>query len=167
MFSFCGIVSFSSSQIAHGIVHVNKLATQKARGVFEPVPNPSPISPILVYSPKHAFPKPINTRCATADLLQAMSIGALPQNAGATATAVAVLADELAFLSGDRSTDISWYGKRGLIAGIYASTGTLTAFGHGRDRGVDCFDAPLKYAGVVCCSSISVFFGVRVPLEGV
>lgn len=55
--------------------------------------------------------------------MQAMSLGALPRNAGATATAVAVLADELAFLSGDRSTDLAWYGKRGLIAGIYASTG--------------------------------------------
>ncbi|CAM9244176.1 unnamed protein product [Ectocarpus sp. 12 AP-2014] len=52
----------------------------------------------------------------------AMSIGLLPQNAGATATAVAVLADELAFLGGDRSTDLSWYGKRGIIAGMYAST---------------------------------------------
>ncbi|CAN0105160.1 unnamed protein product, partial [Ectocarpus fasciculatus] len=52
----------------------------------------------------------------------AMSIGLLPQNAGATATAVAVLADELAFLAGDRSTDLSWYGKRGVIAGMYAST---------------------------------------------
>lgn len=54
---------------------------------------------------------------------QAMSIGALPQNAGATAIALAVLADELAFLCGDRSTDLAWYGKRGAIAGIYASTG--------------------------------------------
>lgn len=52
-----------------------------------------------------------------------MSVGLLPQNAGATATAVAVLADELAFLSGDRSTDLAWYGKRGLIGGVYASTG--------------------------------------------
>ncbi|CAM9249316.1 unnamed protein product, partial [Hapterophycus canaliculatus] len=52
----------------------------------------------------------------------AMSIGLLPQNAGGTATAVAVLADELAFLSGDRSTDLAWYGKRGVIAGMYAST---------------------------------------------
>lgn len=57
------------------------------------------------------------------DPLKAMGIGALPQNAGATATALAVLCDELAFLSGDRSTDLAWYGKRGLIAGIYASTG--------------------------------------------
>lgn len=55
--------------------------------------------------------------------MQAMAIGLLPQNAGATATAVAVLADELAFLSGDRSTDLAWYGKRGLIGGVYASTG--------------------------------------------
>eukprot|EP00752_Nemacystus_decipiens_P018303 g16419.t1 len=52
----------------------------------------------------------------------AMSIGLLPQNAGSTATAVAVLADELAFLSGDRSTDLTWYSKRGVIAGMYAST---------------------------------------------
>lgn len=55
-----------------------------------------------------------------------MSIGLLPQNAGSTATAVAVLADELAFLSGDRSTDLAWYGKRGVIAGMYASTGDET-----------------------------------------
>lgn len=54
---------------------------------------------------------------------QAMGIGALPQNAGTTATALAVLADELAFLSGDRSTDLAWYGKRGVIGGIHASTG--------------------------------------------
>lgn len=52
-----------------------------------------------------------------------MSIGLLPRNAGSTATAVAVLADELAFLGGDRSTDLAWYGKRGIIAGMYASTG--------------------------------------------
>lgn len=53
-----------------------------------------------------------------------MAIGALPQNAGTTATTLAVLSDELAFLCGDRSTDLVWYGKRGFIAGIYASTGT-------------------------------------------
>lgn len=52
-----------------------------------------------------------------------MSVGALPQNAGGTAIALAVLADELAFLGGDRSTDLAWYGKRAAIAGIYASTG--------------------------------------------
>lgn len=54
-----------------------------------------------------------------------MGIGALPQNAGATAKALAVLADELAFLSGDRSTDLTWYGKRGLIGAIYTSTGVF------------------------------------------
>lgn len=58
--------------------------------------------------------------------MQAMAIGALPHNAGAISTALAILADELAFLSGDRSTDLSWYGKRVLIAGIYASSGTST-----------------------------------------
>ncbi|CAM9739546.1 unnamed protein product [Ascophyllum nodosum] len=52
----------------------------------------------------------------------AMGIGALPQNMGTTSLALAVLADELAFLGGDRSTDLVWYGKRGYIAGIYAST---------------------------------------------
>lgn len=57
------------------------------------------------------------------DVVQAMSVGLLPQNAAATATAVAVLADELAFHGGDRSTDLAWYGKRGLIGGVYASTG--------------------------------------------
>lgn len=65
-----------------------------------------------------------------------MSIGLLPQNAGATATAVAVLADELAFLSGDRSTDLAWYGKRGAIAGMYASTGTISWKKMSEDREV-------------------------------
>ncbi|TDH68029.1 hypothetical protein CCR75_003822 [Bremia lactucae] len=53
---------------------------------------------------------------------QGMAIGALPQNAPNTAKKLANLSDEIWYFAGDKSTDFSWYTKRAILAGIYAST---------------------------------------------
>jgi ubiquinone biosynthesis protein COQ9 len=52
---------------------------------------------------------------------QAMALGLLPHNAPRTAQALADIADELAFQTGDRSTDGRWYAKRAVVAGAYIS----------------------------------------------
>ncbi|TYZ62204.1 hypothetical protein PybrP1_009797 [[Pythium] brassicae (nom. inval.)] len=53
---------------------------------------------------------------------QAMALGALPPNAPTTAAKLAKLADEIWYFAGDQSADASWYTKRALLTGIYAST---------------------------------------------
>lgn len=53
---------------------------------------------------------------------QAMGLGALPQNAPTTFNKLAKLSDEIWYFAGDKSTDVSWYTKRALLTGIYAST---------------------------------------------
>lgn len=53
---------------------------------------------------------------------QAMALGALPLNAPTTVRKLATLADDMWYFAGDASTDASWYTKRALLTGIYAST---------------------------------------------
>ncbi|TMW56493.1 hypothetical protein Poli38472_006503 [Pythium oligandrum] len=53
---------------------------------------------------------------------QAMALGALPQHAPSTMQKLATLSDEIWYFAGDKSTDASWYTKRALLTGIYAST---------------------------------------------
>lgn len=53
---------------------------------------------------------------------QGMAVGALPQNAPTTAQKLAKLSDEIWYFAGDKSTDFSWYTKRAILTGIYAST---------------------------------------------
>ncbi|KAE8892731.1 hypothetical protein PF005_g18144 [Phytophthora fragariae] len=53
---------------------------------------------------------------------QGMAAGALPQNAPATAKRLAKISDEIWYFAGDKSTDMSWYTKRAILTGIYAST---------------------------------------------
>ncbi|GMF19173.1 unnamed protein product [Phytophthora lilii] len=53
---------------------------------------------------------------------QGMAAGALPQNAPSTAKRLAKLSDEIWYFAGDKSTDFSWYTKRAILTGIYAST---------------------------------------------
>ena len=48
---------------------------------------------------------------------------ALPQNVAGSASALAKLVDEIWYLVGDRSMDFSYYTKRGLLSGVYVSTG--------------------------------------------
>ena len=55
---------------------------------------------------------------------QAMAVGALPQNAVRTAEHLGVVVDEIWFYAGDRSTDMQWYSRRGLLLGVYVATGT-------------------------------------------
>jgi ubiquinone biosynthesis protein COQ9 len=52
-----------------------------------------------------------------------MALGALPQNGLTTSKKLSQLADEIWYFAGDKSTDLSWYSKRALLVGIYASTG--------------------------------------------
>ncbi|CAH0518468.1 unnamed protein product [Peronospora belbahrii] len=53
---------------------------------------------------------------------QGMALGALPQNAPSTAKRLAQLSDEIWYFAGDKSTDMSWYTKRAILAGVYTST---------------------------------------------
>uniref|UniRef100_H3GBW5 Ubiquinone biosynthesis protein n=1 Tax=Phytophthora ramorum TaxID=164328 RepID=H3GBW5_PHYRM len=53
---------------------------------------------------------------------QGMAAGALPQNAPSTAKRLAKISDEIWYFAGDKSTDLSWYTKRAILTGIYAST---------------------------------------------
>ncbi|KUF98626.1 hypothetical protein AM588_10009402 [Phytophthora nicotianae] len=39
-----------------------------------------------------------------------------------TAKRLAMLSDEIWYFAGDKSTDLSWYTKRAILTGIYAST---------------------------------------------
>ena len=56
---------------------------------------------------------------------QAMALGALPIHAPTTAHHLGVLVDEIWFFAGDRSTDLHWYTRRGLLMGVYVATGTV------------------------------------------
>lgn len=53
---------------------------------------------------------------------QAMALGALPANAPTTMQKLAKISDEIWYFAGDQSTDASWYTKRAILTGIYAST---------------------------------------------
>lgn len=46
---------------------------------------------------------------------------ALPRNVPPSMHELALLADEIWFLSGDKSVDTSWYTKRASLAAVYAS----------------------------------------------
>ena len=54
---------------------------------------------------------------------KALAIMSLPQNITSSMEELAKLADEMWFLSGDRSVDFSWYTKRATLSAVYASTG--------------------------------------------
>lgn len=54
---------------------------------------------------------------------QAMALGALPQNVPTTLKLLTDLVDEVWYFAGDRSTDMTWYTRRGLLLAIYTSTG--------------------------------------------
>eukprot|EP01117_Protostelium_nocturnum_P009198 TRINITY_DN3294_c0_g1_i3.p2 TRINITY_DN3294_c0_g1~~TRINITY_DN3294_c0_g1_i3.p2 ORF type:complete len:316 (+),score=127.59 TRINITY_DN3294_c0_g1_i3:287-1234(+) len=53
---------------------------------------------------------------------QAIGLMATPQNASHSVQYIASLIDEIAFISGDRSTNFDWYTKRATIFSIYTST---------------------------------------------
>ncbi len=57
---------------------------------------------------------------------EAMAVGALPQNLPYTLRLLGGTVDEIWYYAGDRSTDISWYTRRGLLLSVYASTGTAS-----------------------------------------
>lgn len=52
----------------------------------------------------------------------AMAKMALPQNAPASLKLLAELCDDIWYEAGDRSTDMNWYTKRGLLAAVYKSS---------------------------------------------
>lgn len=54
--------------------------------------------------------------------VQAMALGALPQNVPRTVHSLARMIDDVWHAAGDRSTDTNWYSKRALAAGVYAAT---------------------------------------------
>lgn len=55
-------------------------------------------------------------------LPQAFALSILPENAPYAAQAGAIMADELWYHAGDRSTDMTWYTRRSLLLGVYAAT---------------------------------------------
>ncbi|KAI9331948.1 COQ9-domain-containing protein [Obelidium mucronatum] len=52
----------------------------------------------------------------------ALALMAHPQNAPYALKNLAQLVDEIWYITGDRSTDMNWYSKRALLAGVYTST---------------------------------------------
>ena len=57
--------------------------------------------------------------------IQALSLKAFPSSLEWSLESFASIIDEIWYWAGDRSTDINWYTKRGILAGIYSSTGTI------------------------------------------
>ncbi|KAL2621108.1 hypothetical protein R1flu_001313 [Riccia fluitans] len=53
---------------------------------------------------------------------QALSIQANPLNAPSSLKQRALLVDDIWHAAGDRSTDMDWYAKRALLAGVYSTT---------------------------------------------
>ena len=49
----------------------------------------------------------------------------LVENVPASVAELAKLADEMWFLAGDKAVDTSWYTKRAMLGGVYASTGSF------------------------------------------
>ena len=53
---------------------------------------------------------------------RALSLLALPGNAGLSVRITARTVDSIWFAAGDTSTDFSWYSKRAILAGVYGTT---------------------------------------------
>ncbi|MGI4939662.1 MAG: COQ9 family protein, partial [Janthinobacterium lividum] len=53
---------------------------------------------------------------------RALSILALPGNAGLAVAITARTVDSVWFAAGDTSADFSWYSKRAILAGVYGAT---------------------------------------------
>ena len=53
---------------------------------------------------------------------QALATMVQPRNVGAGADSLAALVDEMWHHAGDTSTDINWYTKRGILAGVYSAS---------------------------------------------
>ena len=53
---------------------------------------------------------------------QALALSAQPQNATAAVARLAEAVDDVWAAVGDTSTDISWYTKRAMLAGVYSAT---------------------------------------------
>ncbi|KAJ3059651.1 Ubiquinone biosynthesis protein coq9, mitochondrial [Podochytrium sp. JEL0797] len=52
----------------------------------------------------------------------ALALMAMPSNAPHSLKNLSALVDEIWFVAGDRSTDMNWYSKRVMLAGVYTST---------------------------------------------
>ena len=55
---------------------------------------------------------------------QAMLLGLKPVNMSTTITQLSAISDEICFQAGDKSTDMTWYTKRGLLLKTYLLTET-------------------------------------------
>ncbi|CCX15588.1 ubiquinone biosynthesis protein COQ9, mitochondrial precursor [Pyronema domesticum] len=53
---------------------------------------------------------------------EALAIMSLAENVPSSISELAALSDEIWYLAGDKSSDSSWYTKRAMVAGVYAST---------------------------------------------
>jgi len=53
---------------------------------------------------------------------EALAVMSLVENVPASVAELAKLVDEMWFLAGDKAVDTSWYSKRAMLGGVYAST---------------------------------------------
>jgi len=63
-------------------------------------------------------------------LPEALGLMSLAGNIPASTAELGRLVDEMWYLAGDVSVDTSWYTKRGLLAGVYASTEVFMSQDH-------------------------------------
>ncbi|KAI8614065.1 COQ9-domain-containing protein [Chytriomyces sp. MP71] len=52
----------------------------------------------------------------------ALALMAMPQNVPTSLHNLGALVDEIWYVAGDKATDLNWYSKRALLAGVYTST---------------------------------------------
>ncbi len=52
-----------------------------------------------------------------------MSLKMQPQVAPTALENVSLMVDDIWYMAGDQTTDVSWYTKRGVLGAIYTSTG--------------------------------------------
>ncbi len=97
-----------------------RMATELAGLVFEGVPVNDRISLGV-----QARLKPLVPYIRTWP--EAMALGALPQNLPTTLNLLGRTVDEIWYRAGDRSTDVNWYTRRGLLLSVYVSTGVSCA----------------------------------------
>lgn len=76
----------------------------------------------LVSLQEHLAPPLPQRICSLTFHSQALAILAMPKHVPDALRELALLSDEIHFLSGDQSVDTSWYTKRAGLSAIYAST---------------------------------------------
>ena len=86
----------------------------------------------VALTPDMSIPRKIRALCVArlrgnepviGRLGEALAIMSLMENIPASTKELGALSDEMWGIAGDKSVDTSWYTKRAMLAGVYASTG--------------------------------------------